>query len=108
MRQSLLEVEEANSIAIRLARSYSTKQNIALCGYHGWHDWYLASNFGSKKFVKTLMPNVSTVGVSKKLKNTTFTFKYNDFDKLRYLVNNKKIGIVIMEVYRNIEPKNNF
>ena len=54
------------------------------------------------------MPNVSTVGVSKKIKNTTFTFKYNDFDKLRYLVNNKKIGIVIMEVYRNIEPKNNF
>ena len=100
---------EANSIAIRLARSYSTKQNIALCGYHGWHDWYLASNFGSKKNLsKHLMPNVSTVGVSKKLKNTTFTFKYNDFDKLRYLVNNKKIGIVIMEVYRNIEPKNNF
>ena len=100
---------EANSIAIRLARSYSKKQNIALCGYHGWHDWYLASNFNSKKNLsKHLMPNVSTVGVSNKLKNTTFTFNYNNFNKLKYLVNNKDIGIIIMEVYRNIEPKNNF
>ena len=74
----------------------------------GWHDWYLASNFGSKNNLSKHLINVSTVGVSKKLKHTTFTFKYNDFDKLKYLVNNKNIGIIIMEVFRNIEPKNNF
>ena len=33
---------EANSIAVRIARAISGKDNIAICGYHGWHDWYLA------------------------------------------------------------------
>ena len=31
---------EANAIAIRIARAYSRKENVAVCGYHGWHDWY--------------------------------------------------------------------
>ena len=35
---------EANSIAIRIARAASGKDNIAICGYHGWHDWYLSAN----------------------------------------------------------------
>jgi glutamate-1-semialdehyde 2,1-aminomutase len=36
---------EANSIAIRIAKSFQKKKpNIAACGYHGWHDWYLSSN----------------------------------------------------------------
>ena len=39
---------EANSIAIRLARAYTKKDNIAVCGYHGWHDWYLSSNLANK------------------------------------------------------------
>ena len=37
---------EANSIAVRIARASSGKDGIAICGYHGWHDWYLASNIG--------------------------------------------------------------
>ena len=39
---------EANAIAIRLARASTKKNNIAFCGYHGWHDWYLAANLKSK------------------------------------------------------------
>ena len=35
---------EANSIAIRIARAASGKDNVAVCGYHGWHDWYLSAN----------------------------------------------------------------
>ena len=38
---------EANSVAIRLARSYTKNKKIAFCGYHGWHDWYLAANLGN-------------------------------------------------------------
>ena len=34
---------EANSIAIRIARSASKKDKVAICGYHGWHDWYLVA-----------------------------------------------------------------
>ena len=40
---------EANSIAIRLARAYSKKNEVAICGYHGWHDWYLSASMKNKK-----------------------------------------------------------
>ena len=40
---------EANSVAIRIARAATKKDNIAICGYHGWHDWYLSTNLQSKK-----------------------------------------------------------
>ena len=43
---------EANAIAIRIARAASGKDNVAFCGYHGWHDWYLATNIKSKKNLK--------------------------------------------------------
>ena len=39
---------EANALAIRIARSFTKKKNIAFCGYHGWHDWYLSANINSK------------------------------------------------------------
>ena len=40
---------EANALAVRIARAASkNNQNIAICGYHGWHDWYLAANFNIK------------------------------------------------------------
>ena len=39
---------EANAIAIRIARAASGKDKVAVCGYHGWHDWYLAANLKSK------------------------------------------------------------
>ena len=39
---------EANAIAVRIARAFTGKDKIAICGYHGWHDWYLASNLSSK------------------------------------------------------------
>ena len=32
---------EANAIAIRIARAATGKDKVAICGYHGWHDWYL-------------------------------------------------------------------
>ena len=39
---------EANSIAVRIARAFTGKEKIAICGYHGWHDWYLATNLKNK------------------------------------------------------------
>ncbi len=39
---------EVNSIAIRIARAASGKDKVAICGYHGWHDWYLSVNLGVK------------------------------------------------------------
>ncbi len=38
---------EAMAVAVRIARAYSGKDKVAFCGYHGWHDWYLAANIKS-------------------------------------------------------------
>ena len=38
---------EANAIAIRIARAASGRDQVAFCGYHGWHDWYLSTNLKS-------------------------------------------------------------
>ena len=100
---------EANSIAIRLARAFTKKDNIAVCGYHGWHDWYLSSNLSNKKSLEThLLPNLAIEGVPKKLKGTVYPFKYNDFGYLKKIIREKNIGVIKMEVVRNILPKNNF
>ena len=100
---------EANAMAIRIGRTYSKKQNIAVCGYHGWHDWYLAANLNNDKSLNNhLLPGLGSNGVLKKLKNSVYTFDFNDFSMLEKLVKNKDIGTVIMEVSRNYMPKNNF
>ena len=103
---------EANSIAIRIARAASKRDKVAICGYHGWHDWYLAANMNSE--VKNdvlkdhLLPGLSTNGVPKNLKNTIYPFKYNDFNSLEKICSQNKIGIIKMEIFRNIPPKKNF
>ena len=47
-------------------------------------------------------------GVSKELKGTSYSFEYNDIKRLEYLLKHKKIGIIKMEVERNIKPEKNF
>jgi len=96
---------EANSIAIRIARAASGKDNIAFNGYHGWHDWYLASNLSSKNNLnKHLLNNLQIKGVPKKLKDTVFPFEMNSFEKLKKLCLKKNIGVIKMEVFRSTEP----
>ncbi len=100
---------EANSIAIRIARAYSRKDKIAICGYHGWHDWYLSANLSSSKNLSNhLLPGLPATGVPKKLTNTVFPFEYNDINKFYKICKKNKIGVVKMEIYRNIPPKDDF
>ena len=100
---------EANSIAIRIARASTGKDKVAICGYHGWHDWYLSANHnGGDDLSNHLIPGLSPKGVPKNLKNTVFPFHYNDFDELVSIVNNNDIGVIKMEVVRNFGPENDF
>ena len=100
---------EANAVAIRIARASTKKKNVAFCGYHGWHDWYLSANINSKKNLDYhLMSGLNFDGIPENLKNTSFPFPYNDFDYLSKLIHKKNIGIIKMEVMRNTKPKNNF
>jgi glutamate-1-semialdehyde aminotransferase/spore coat polysaccharide biosynthesis protein SpsF (cytidylyltransferase family) len=101
---------EANAIAVRLARAYSGKYKVAFCGYHGWHDWYLATNLkNSKNLNKHLIDNLKISGVPKNLKDSIFPFKYNDINSFyEVFKKNPDIGIIKMEVLRNENPKNQF
>ena len=50
---------EANSIAVRIARAATGREKVAICGYHGWHDWYLATNLKSDDELKDhLLPGL--------------------------------------------------
>ena len=102
---------EACMVAIRIARAYSKKNNVAFCGYHGWHDWYLATNMGNKKNLDNqLLPGLKTKGVSNTFKNTIKPFIYNDINSLKKIFKNKNndVGIIIMEPMRGVKPKKNF
>ncbi len=102
---------EANAIAIRIGRAASGKDKVAICGYHGWHDWYLSVNHNEENndgLANHLIPGLNPVGVPKDLKNTVFPFSYNDFKGLEQIVNNEEIGAIKMEVQRNFPPKNDF
>jgi glutamate-1-semialdehyde aminotransferase len=100
---------EANAIAIRIARAASGKDKVAICGYHGWHDWYLSTNHNNvDELSGHLLPGLDTAGVPKNLKNTVFPFHYNDFEELEKVVSENDIGVIKMEVVRNFGPENDF
>lgn len=100
---------EANAISIRIARAASGKDGVALCGYHGWHDWYLASNLGDEsKLAGHLLPGLSPNGVPKSLRGSVFTFNYNKLDELEALIRKEEIGVIKMEVSRNYDPDPGF
>jgi glutamate-1-semialdehyde 2,1-aminomutase len=102
---------EINSIAIRIARATTGRDKVAICGYHGWHDWYLSTNLNSKKNLdKHLLPGLESNGVPKSLTGTTLPFEYNNINQLEEHIknNNNEISAIIMEVSRNEGPENNF
>ena len=83
---------EANAMAIRIARSASKKEHIAICGYHGWHDWYLSANLkDNKKLNQYLLEGLNPVGVPKSLRNTVHPFRYNNFQELKTIVKKNMI-----------------
>jgi glutamate-1-semialdehyde 2,1-aminomutase len=100
---------EVNSITIRIARAASGRDKVAICGYHGWHDWYLSANLGDdKNLAGHLLPGLEPKGVPQSLRGTVFPFNYNKFEELEELVNTQDIGVIMMEVSRNLGPQDNF
>jgi glutamate-1-semialdehyde 2,1-aminomutase len=100
---------EANAVAIRIARAASGRDKVAVCGYHGWHDWYLSANLGSSSELDGhLLPGLQPNGVPKCLRNTVFPFTYNNIEELQQLIDTHEIGVIKMEVARNMGPENSF
>jgi len=77
---------DATSGAIRLARAYTNKEIVLVCGYHGWQDWYIGST-------------TRNLGVPESTRELTKVFKYNDIESLAALVNEYRgqIAAIIME-----------
>lgn len=100
---------EANSMCVRIARAYTGKDKVAICGYHGWHDWYVSVNLGeTDALAGHLLPGIPTNGVPKELRGTSIPFHYNDFAELEEIVANNDLAAVKMEVCRNFGPEDNF
>ena len=100
---------EANSIAVRIARAAAGKDKVAICGYHGWHDWYLAANLGDDQTLAGhLLPGLEPKGVPQNLRGSVLPFRYNHFEELEALVRDHDIGVIKMEVARTISPGNDF
>jgi glutamate-1-semialdehyde 2,1-aminomutase len=102
---------EINSVAIRIARAFTGKDKIAICGYHGWHDWYLASNLNDDKNLDGhLLPGLCPNGVPRVLAGTTLPFDYNKIEQLEQIIKNNKneIAAIKMEVSRNEIPEHGY
>lgn len=102
---------EAMAVAVRIARAHTGKEKIAFCGYHGWHDWYLAANLGTENALgEHLISGLSPAGVPKGLTGTAFPFRYNKLEELQKIVtkHGKNLAAIVMEPIRNFEPEPGF
>ncbi len=100
---------EANAISIRIARAASGRDKVAICGYHGWHDWYLAANLGDEKnLAGHLLPGLEPRGVPRSLRESVLPFNYKRLDELEALIASHDIGVIKMEVSRSQDPDVDF
>lgn len=102
---------EAMAISVRIARAYTEKDTVAFCGYHGWHDWYLAANLADDRNLDGhLLPGLSPVGVPRGLKGSSRPFNYNNTDELEAIVEKQegKLAAIVLEPIRDHEPSAGF
>jgi len=88
---------DATAGAVRVARAYTGKDRVAVCGYHGWQDWYVGSTARNK-------------GVPEAVRALTHPFKYNDLASLTQLFDRypREFAAVIMEPMNVDDPAPGF
>lgn len=102
---------ESMAVAIRIARTYAGRDKVAICGYHGWSDWYLAANLaGNSTLNGHILSGLDPAGVPQSLEGTAMTFHYNQIEQLEKIVaeNKDSLGVIVMEVVRYNEPTDGF
>jgi glutamate-1-semialdehyde 2,1-aminomutase len=102
---------ESMAIAVRIARAATGRDVVAFCGYHGWHDWYLAANLGSADALAGhLLPGLEPAGVPKALAGTALPFGYNRLGELEGIISarGRQIGAIVMEPIRSQPPDPGF
>jgi glutamate-1-semialdehyde 2,1-aminomutase len=75
---------DATSAAVRLARAYTGRNKVLVCGYHGWQDWFIGSTSRNK-------------GVPKAISDLTQSFEFNDLESFDKAIKVGDIACVVME-----------
>jgi len=117
---------EAMAVAVRIARAATGRTKVAICGYHGWHDWYLAANLASATSPDSataqppssdvrpldghLLPGLLPAGVPRELSGTVATFQYNRLDELDEAMRRCRddLAAIVMEPTRGSDPDPGF
>ena len=88
---------DATAGAIRLARAHTGRDRIAVCGYHGWQDWFIGSTLRNR-------------GVPQAVRELTHAFAFNDLDTLHRLFTQwpDQFAAVIMEPMNVVAPQPGF
>jgi len=88
---------DATAGAIRLARAYTGRDHVAVCGYHGWQDWYIGSTLRNR-------------GVPQAISDLTHPFTYNKIDSLDEIFRQypDQVAAVILEPMNVTEPAPGF
>ena len=104
---------ESMAIAIRIARARTRRSVVAVCGYHGWSDWYLAANHAQTDALGQeglLLPGLDPAGVPRELAGTTVAFAHNDIDALHGIAHQhaNRLAAIVCEPQRGERPKAGF
>ena len=102
---------EAMAVAVRTARAFTGRDRIAFCGYHGWHDWYLAANLAEERALDGhLLPGLDPAGVVRGLAGSALPFRYNQLSELTDIVaaHRGDIAAIVMEPLRDAAPNGGF
>ena len=102
---------EAMGIAVRIARASTRRDKVALCGYHGWNDWYLAANLGATSALDGhLLQGLDPAGVPSALRGTALPFRYNQIAELEAIVAKQRgeLAAIVMEPMRHDAPRDGF
>ncbi|MCP4785586.1 MAG: aminotransferase class III-fold pyridoxal phosphate-dependent enzyme [Fuerstiella sp.] len=104
---------ETMTVAVRIARAFTGRDKVAICGYHGWHDWYLAANLAASgdeeqadQLTGHLLPGLEPRGVPSGLAGSALTFRYNQLDELDAIIaeHGHELAAVVMEPTRHTDP----
>lgn len=102
---------EAMAMSVRIARAATGRSGVLFCGYHGWHDWYLAANLGESHALDGhLLPGLAPLGVPRELKGTSAPFRYNDLASLDAALAQMEgnLAAIVMEPMRSQPPRDDF
>lgn len=103
---------EIMAIAIRVARAATGRDVVAFCGYHGWHDWYLAANLAGDSLggPGLLLPGLEPRGVPSGLRGSARIFHFNQLEELEALVDSvgDRLAAIVCEPRRSEAPHPGF